>query len=160
MRLELGKTATNYFTVIDSNYQFITGLTGFSTTLISPSEVVYSDELITITELGSGRYKSEFEPDATGNWYIEVRNETYFPYGKSDVIEVDTVEAMYNRLMGLNHENYVLDTIGYNIDGKATVAKIHLYTDTGLTDEFATYQTTSTYDVDGNMTKHQVKRIA
>jgi hypothetical protein len=160
MRLELGKTAMNYFNVIDSNYNFVTGVTGFETTLIAPNETVYQDSLVTISELTGGRYKSEFTPTTTGNWYIEVRNETYFPYGKSDVIEVDTLDLKYDILLGLNHNNFVLDSIARNVDGNPVNARMRIYPDSGLTGTaLAEWLAITTYDTQGNETSHKVKRV-
>lgn len=43
-----------------------------------------NDITITISELGDGRYRTSFTPDATGDWILTVTHPTYFPEGKSN----------------------------------------------------------------------------
>jgi hypothetical protein len=159
MRLELGRTAVEYFPVIDANYNLITGVTGFTSTIISPAEDLILNQ-VTITEMGAGKYKATYVPTTTGNWYMEVIQPTYFPYGKSDVIEVEQTEFNQQLLLGLNHNNFVIDTFAYNIDGNPTQARMKLYPNSGLTGStIAEFQATSTYDVNGNQTYHGVRRV-
>ncbi|MBN1467748.1 MAG: hypothetical protein JW924_03400 [Fusobacteriaceae bacterium] len=88
MKVNIKLNAVNYdeFTVNDVDGNLITGLTSgdFTVKLYNPSGSEVSGSIsITITELGYGLYRTNFTPNALGNWTLLITNTTYFPYGKS-----------------------------------------------------------------------------
>jgi len=72
--------------VTDSSGTLITGLTNsdFTKDLYNPSGDEVSGEItVTVSELGDGKYRINFTPNALGNWVVTIYNATYFTYGKS-----------------------------------------------------------------------------
>ncbi len=77
--------ATDEFIVTDSSNNTVTGLVNsdFTRDLYNPSGSEVSSFIVpTITELGDGKYRVTFTPNANGNWVLTIYNATYFPAGK------------------------------------------------------------------------------
>lgn len=109
------------FSVIDGTGTLASGIgvDEFSVDLFSPSGVEVSDPIGTdIIELGNGHYKVGFIPNQAGIWYMVVYHSQYFPWGKSDDIQVYTsdisrIAGELSRVLGLTQENYYLDNTVY-----------------------------------------------
>lgn len=72
--------------VTDSSGTLITGLTNddFTRDLYNPDgDEVSSTVIVTVTELGGGKYRTNFTPNALGNWVVTIYSASYFPAGKS-----------------------------------------------------------------------------
>ena len=79
------------FSVLDDNNLFVTGLTSASFTIqvYDPSNTEVSGTTsLQFQEVGVGNYKVSFIPNTLGEWFIMVKHNTYFPWGKSNEISV------------------------------------------------------------------------
>ena len=72
---------------------------------------------------------------------------------------VSSYAAPLLRILGLVQENQIIDTTVFDTDGHMTSARLRTFTDATLTIVLATYTTTATYDVSGNMTNFQVVKV-
>ena len=72
---------------------------------------------------------------------------------------VSSYAAPLLRILGLVQENQIIDTTVFDTDGHMTSARLRTFTDATLTIVLATYTTTVTYDVSGNMTNFQVVKV-
>ena len=125
---------------------------------------------IDISELGNGHYRVEFTPNSAGTWYMNVKHPSYFPWGKSDSIQVYTsdfnqIGEGLTRVLGLTQENYYLDNTIY-IDHQGarllTNGRLRIYSDASDvgTDSsvIATYQITSTWS-GSDLTTYKVTKV-
>ena len=86
------------------------------------------------TELGNGNYRYTFTPNINGVWYINVTNQTYFPWGKNDDVYVDEADltSVYEaviRTLGLVHHNVYIDNTTYDEFGNMTAGRVRIYSD-------------------------------
>lgn len=84
--LKINEVAYDEFVVVDSSGDIVTGLTNndFTRDLYDPDgDEVSSTIIITISELGAGKYRLSFTPNKLGSWIITIYNNTHFPAGKS-----------------------------------------------------------------------------
>lgn len=72
---------------------------------------------------------------------------------------VSAYAAPLLRILGLVQENQIVDTTVFDVDGHMTSARLRTFTDATLTVVLATYTTTATYDISGNMTNFQVVKV-
>ena len=77
-------------------------------------------------------------------------------YGPAKEATLTTMTDYILRILGLVQENTILDTTVFDVDGHLTSARLRTFTDATLTVVLATYTTTATYDVSGNMSNFQV----
>lgn len=158
------------FTVVNYNFDPVTGLNDgdFSRNLYDP-DGNDSTNIVIITELSNGNYRASFTPNKLGTWYLVVRNEDYFPWGKADNIQVyedpfadGEFSELIERILGLTQENYYLDETTYGLACNLTSARIRIYsepTSVGTdSDVIATYRITATYDDNGNLIDYKVVR--
>ena len=149
------------FSVIDETGTLASGIdiNEFNVDVFNPAGAEVSNStIVSISELGNGHYRIEFTPDQVGTWYIVVYHYQYFPWGKSDDVQVYTsdisrIASELGRVLGLTQENYYLDnTIYTEYQGAQllTSGRIRIYsndadvgTDNSVID---TYQVTSTWD--------------
>lgn len=85
VEIKLNKVCYDSFGVLDDDNP-VTGLADgdFTKKLFNPNGIDVSGSIIvTITELGSGLYKSAFTPNLEGHWLLVIYNTTYFPWGKA-----------------------------------------------------------------------------
>jgi len=85
--IKLNTISYDEFIVNDEDGNLITGLTSgdFTIKLYNPSGSEVSGSItVTITELGNGLYRTNFTPNALGNWTLLITNATHFPYGKTE----------------------------------------------------------------------------
>ncbi len=101
------------------------------------------------TELSNGNYKYTFTPDANGIWYVVVTHPTYFPWGKTDDVYVDTADLsdiyeIVRKTLGLTHENIYIDEPVYGDEGSLISARVRIYSNAasvgGDTDILETYR--------------------
>jgi len=148
------------FSVIDETGTLASGIsvTEFSVDLFNPSGVEVSNSVGTgIAELGNGHYRAEFTPDQVGMWYMVVYHDQYFPWGKSDDVQVYTsdigrIASELSKVLGLTQENYYLDNTVYTEYQGAqllTSGRVRIYSnaaDVGTDNNvIETYQITSTW---------------
>jgi len=134
---KVGQPINEDFTVIDNGNNLVTGLNNLSFTrklYDSSGNDVTSSISVVITELGNGNYRAAFSPSSIGIWYLAIYHDTYFPWGKSDTIQVfnndfDTMEAILTRIVGLTQENHYIDNTSYDGEDNLTSCRIRLYDD-------------------------------
>ena len=86
-----GEVLEEDFTVVASDGTLVTGLVdgNFTRKLYDEDGNEVSGSItITITELDNGNYRASFTPDNPGMWFMVIYHATYFPWGKSDSIQV------------------------------------------------------------------------
>ena len=85
-------------------------------------------------ELGNGDYKYIFTPNVTGTWYINLRQDTYFPWGKTGDIQVYTgdisdIHDSVIKTLGLVHHNIYIDNTTYDEHGNMITGRVRIYSD-------------------------------
>lgn len=134
-RIELNVLLVDDFVVTDEWGTIVTGIpiVDFTAELYDPAgNEVSSSYVITITELGNGKYRITFLPNILGDWILTVYHSLYFPAGKTanynctlletnveeikdktDLIPsdiqatLDQISLDLARVLGLTHENIV-----------------------------------------------------
>jgi len=140
----------------------------FSIDIFNPSGLEVSDSVgVSISELGNGHYRSEFIPDQIGTWYIVVYHSQYFPWGKSDDVQVYTsdismIASELGRVLGLTQENFYLCDMSYiDYQGASllTSGKIKIYSVSDSVgsdnDIIDTYQILASY-IEGKLVSYKV----
>jgi len=85
-------------------------------------------------ELGAGHYKYQFTPNSLGTWFVDVSHPVYFPYGKTDDVQVysgdltDIYESV-RRTLGLVHHNFFIDEPLYDDYNNLISARVRIYSD-------------------------------
>ena len=158
------------FSVLDETNTLASGIdiNEFSVDLFNPSGIEVSDSIGTnITELVNGHYRVEFTPDQVGTWYMVVYHAQYFPWGKSDDVQVYTsdisrIASELSRALGLTQENFHLcDTSYVDYQGASllTSGKIRIYSVSGSVgsdnDIIGTYQISASYS-EGKLVSYKV----
>lgn len=144
------------FSVFDSSNLPVTGLTNSSFTklLVNPNNDIDTATTISISEIGQGFYSIMFIPSIVGTWFLNLKHDTYFPYGKSCTYKVlnndcDSLSVSLSRLLGLTQENQYIDNMTYNSDGNMTSSRLRIYSDSSsvstTNNVIATYNITATY---------------
>lgn len=124
---------------------------------------------VTITGLGHGHYRASFTANSVGLWMLIVYHNTYFPWGKSNNIQVfandfDTITTLLTRVLGLTQENFAIDNTVYDGNNNLTQSRIRLYdsesnvgSNNGV---ISTYNMIATYDPNNvnNMLSYQLKK--
>lgn len=126
----------------------VTGLSDddFTRNLYNPSNVEVSSTIpVTISELSNGNYRSTFTPNVIGTWYLTVYNSLYCPGGKGGTIQVydsdfNSITAQNKRILGLVHQNMVIDEAGYDQWGNMESARVRIFEDSAKTILLATYR--------------------
>ena len=126
-----------HFTVADSNGNLISGIdsSSFTVYVYNPSDTEVSSSVNgSFTALGYGNYKYTFTPNLNGIWYVNVTHSTYFPWGKTDDVNVDSADlsSVYDivrRTLGLVHHNIYIDETVFDDSGNMTSARIRIYSD-------------------------------
>jgi len=171
--MSLGKIGTlikEPFTVLDMSNSLVSNIpiNDFTIKLYDPTDSeIYDGSNVNIVELSNGHYYASFIPNKVGKWFIVVYHATYFPWGKSNDIQVfnndfDSISTILSRILGLTQENYyVYDTI-YNTSGNMTSSKIRIYEDGaivgGSTDIIAEYNVSATY-TNNKMDTYSVEKV-
>jgi hypothetical protein len=144
-----GRNTIEDFTVIDPDTRNpVTGLADgdFTKRLYDPSDAeVSSTVTVAITELGNGNYRAEFTPNAAGTWYLTVSNYPYIPNGKGGTIQVydsdfDSISDQNRRILGLVHQNIVIDETVFDTWHNMESARVRIYVDSAKTQLLATYR--------------------
>jgi len=126
-----------HFTVSDSNGNLISGIdsTEFTVHVYDPTDAEVTGSVSGFfTELGDGSYKYTFTPNLNGIWYVVVTHPTYFPWGKTDDVNVDesSMTDIYEaviRTLGLVHHNVYIDNPTYDEYGNMTSGRVRIYSD-------------------------------
>jgi len=125
-----------HFTVTDDQGNLISGIdttTELTVRVYNPLNIEVSLVVgIGFIELGDGSYKYLFIPNAVGTWYVIVTHATYFPWGKTDDIQVfstdiDGVYEDVRKTLGLVHHNMYIDEPVYDEVGNMVSARVRIY---------------------------------
>lgn len=90
---------------------------------------------VTVSEIGSlGEYLLEFTPNLEGTWVVEVFVVPTQEAFKTTVVsgggtDVSTVVAQNNRILGLLHDNAILDNQTYDSEGQLLTARLRIFND-------------------------------
>lgn len=131
-------TAQDDFTVTDEDGNLIAGLIqgDFTYSLFDPEgNDVSSSYIVTMTELGSGHYRAEFDVDKVGIWYLIVYHATYFPWGKAGNVQCfahdfDSLGIMVEFIRDIEGGRWKIDgnqMIFYKEDNVTEIARFNLY---------------------------------
>jgi hypothetical protein len=126
-----------HFTVADSNGNLVAGIdsSAFTVYVYDPTDAEVSSSVSgSITELGNGNYKYTFTPNLNGVWYITITHPTYFSWGKSDDVYVDSADLtdiydIVRKTLGLVHHNIFIDETVFDEVGNMTSARVRIYSD-------------------------------
>lgn len=77
------------FDVFDSSNNPVTGLVDGDFTKLLSLNGANSLIVVTVTEVGNGRYQANFTPNANGYWVLTIRNATYNKRGWTEGFDVD-----------------------------------------------------------------------
>ena len=133
----INKVVSEHFTIVDSDGNPVTGVLPASITLYvyNPSGVQVGGLVGgLIAELGNGDYKYTFTPNVIGTWYVVARHPVYFPWGKTDDVQVFNVDLddIYNsvaKTLGLSRHNIYIDDPTYDEYGNMISARVRTYSD-------------------------------
>ncbi len=131
---KLGEEVKEEFSVLDVSNNLVSGipLSEFSSHLFNPSNVEDSTS-VTFIELGHGHYRVMFTPNQVGNWMLAAYHNTYFPWGKTNTIQVfsndfDSIALMLQKVLGLVQENFAVDQTVYDGANNLTSSRVRIYT--------------------------------
>lgn len=166
---KLGEEVKEAFTVIDASNALVSGIptTEFTAHLFDPSDNEVTPSGATYAELGHGHYRASFIPNQIGNWLFIVYHPTYFPWGKSNIIQVyandfDSVASMLQRVLGMVQENFFVDQTIYDDDNNLTASRVRTYSDSASVGSdnniVATYNMTAIYS-ESKMTSYKMEKI-
>lgn len=167
---KLGVKIKEEFSVLDIRNNLVSGISldEFSAHLFDPSDnEIYDSTSVTFIELGYGHYRVLFTPNQVGNWMLVVYHGTYFPWGKSNTIQVfandfDSIATMLQRVLGLVQENFSVDMTIYDHNNNLTSSRVRIYStnDSVGTDNnvLETYLMTAEYN-GLQMTSYKMEKI-
>lgn len=134
----VNKQVEEHFTVSDREGNLVPGID----TTAEITTYVYNPDGLEVSasvedgfvELGNGNYKYLFTPDVEGTWYVVLTHARYFPWGKTDDIQVFTgdmgdVYASVIKTLGLVHHNVYIDEPTYDEHGNMISARVRIYSD-------------------------------
>ena len=124
-----------HFTVIDKHSNLVSGIdsTNFTPYIYNPSNIEVSSSVLDgFIELGDGNYKLIFTPNILGVWYVVLTHPEYFPWGKTDDVQVFTsdisaVAEDVKKTLGLVHHNFYIDQAVYDEYGNMISARVRIY---------------------------------
>ena len=134
----INQQVEEHFTVSDKQGNLISGIdttTEITVRVYNPSNVEVSATVgIGFVELGDGSYKYIFTPNAVGTWYVVLTHPDYFPWGKTDDVQVFTsnIDMIYEdvrKTLGLVHHNMYIDEPVYDEVGNMISARVRIYSD-------------------------------
>lgn len=166
---KLGEEVKEAFSVTDASNALVSGIpiTEFTAHLFNPND---EEDVITpveFAELGHGHYRASYIPNQVGNWLLVAYHHSYFPWGKSNIIQVfandfDSVASMLQRVLGLVQENFSVDQAIYDGDNNLTSSRVRTYSDSSSigsdNNVIATYQMTATYS-ESKMTFYKMEKL-
>jgi len=133
----INEVTSEHFTIADSDGNLVPGVLPASMTLYvyNPSGLEVSGAVGgLITDLGSGNYKYTFTPNIIGTWYVVATHPLYFPWGKTDDVQVSNIDlnAIYDsveKTLGLSRHNMYIDEPIYDEYGNMISARVRTYSD-------------------------------
>jgi len=167
---KLGEAVIETFTVIDRRNTLVSDIpvTEFSAHLFDPSDnEVYSSSDVVFKELGYGHYKVSYTPNQIGTWLLVAYHPVYFPWGKSENIQIfandfDSVASMLQRVLGLVQENFSVDQTIYDSANNLVSSRVRTYSNSSSIgtdfDILATYSMTAIYN-ESKMTFYKMEKI-
>lgn len=85
----VNEPVSGIFVVYDYLHAPVTGLLSSAFTIYLSFDGSSVSNVVTITEVGNGRYLYTFTPDMAGEWYILIIHPTYNPRGWDDEFEAE-----------------------------------------------------------------------
>lgn len=167
---KVGVTVDESFSVLDMANNLVDNIpvTEFTAHLYDPfNNEIYDGSNVTFINIDNGNYKASFVPNQVGNWLLIVYHPEYFPWGKSDDIQVfhndfDSMTVLLERILGLTQENYTVSDTVYDNDNNMTSSKIKIYSDSasvGTTNNIiAEYNVSASYN-NGNLENYSVIKV-
>jgi len=167
---KLGEEIKEEFSVLDISNILVSGipLSEFNTHLFNPSDNEVSDtSSVSFIELGHGHYRVSFTPNQVGNWMLIAYHPTYFPWGKSNTIQVfandfDSIAIMLQKVLGLVQENFSVDQTTYDSNNNLTSSRVRIYNDNTSvgtsTNVLETYLMSATFN-GMQMTSYKMEKI-
>lgn len=164
---KLGIKVVEEFTVLDNNRNRISGIpiNEFSAHLYDPSNNdIYDSTTVTFFELGDGNYRVNFTPNQVGNWFMDAYHSIYFPWGKTNTIQVfandfDSINIILEKILGLVQENFLMDNTVYDENGNMTTARIRTYSNSlsvGTNNDIIESYNIEAIYTDNQLTSYQV----
>lgn len=134
---KLGDEIREAFSVMDISNNLVSGipLSEFSCHLFNPLDAeVHSSTHVTFSELGHGHYRASYIPNKVGNWVLVAYHPVYFPWGKSNNIQIyandfDSISVMLKKVLGLVQENFYVDQTIYDANSNLTSSRVRIYKD-------------------------------
>jgi len=134
---KLAEVVKEEFSVLDISNNLVDNipLDEFSAHLFNPSDSeVFDSTSSTFIELGYGHYRISFTPNQVGTWMLVVYHPVYFPWGKSNTIQVfsndfDSIALMLQKVLGLVQENFSVDQTIYDSNHNLTSSRVRIYSD-------------------------------
>jgi len=158
-----------HFTVADAAGNLVPGIdsTEFSVYVYNPLSVEVAVAVDgSIVELGNGNYKYIFTPNLTGTWYVAMVHPTYFPWAKTNDVQVykadlSIISDDIKRTLGLVHHNFHIDQTQYDEHGNMIGARVRIYSDSASvgtnSNVIETYKIESDAEACGQFTYWQQK---
>lgn len=148
---KIDTTVQDDFTVTDKDGNLITGLVqgDFTYGLFDPEgNDVSGSYVVTITELGDGHYRTGFDVDKAGIWYLIVYHFMYFPWGKAGNIQCfahdfDSLGIMIEFIRDIEGGRWRINDnqmIFYKEDNVTEIARFNLYSADGQPAEVDVFQ--------------------
>jgi hypothetical protein len=133
----INEPVTEHFTIADSNGNLVSGVNPVTITLYvyNPGGSEVSGSVSgSISELGDGNYKYIFTPNFQGTWYVVATQPIYFPWGKTDDVQVynSDISDIYDsvvKTLGLTHHNVFIDEPIYDEYGNMISGRVRIYSD-------------------------------
>ena len=134
----INQQVEEHFTVADKHGNLISGIdtTAELTVYVYNPNAAEVESIVGngFVELGDGNYKYLFTPNLEGTWYVVITHPTYFPWGKTDDVQVfnSDISAVYDaviRTLGLVHHNIYIDNTDYDEFGNMTSGRLRIYSD-------------------------------
>lgn len=157
----VNKNVYKSFSVIDSEGNPVTGLNDNDLVIKlfddNGNEINGSIQ-ISVIELEDGHYRIGFIPVVSGEYFIVIYNNDYFPNGKTGTIRIyeesfDSLGDRQKLILGLVHENIFIDQTVFDSNNNMIKARIRIYSNSDSVgtenDILSSYQITAVSDGPG-----------
>jgi len=130
----LNQRVYEHFSVADTTGTLLAGIdtSSFIVYIYDPNgNEISSSVSLTIEELTNGSYKASFVPNQVGTWYVVILHEIYFPWGKTDDVQVEVADLsdIYSDVttaLGLLHHNIYIDNTVFDDTNNLISARVRL----------------------------------
>jgi len=134
----INQQVEEHFTVADKHGNLISGIDTTNDIIVYVYNPVNAEVSASVgdgfVELGNGNYKYLFTPDSAGTWYVVIVDALYFPWGKTDDVQIfnSDIDDVYDNViktLGLVHNNMQIDEATYDEFGNMIGARVRIYSD-------------------------------